>query len=148
MTDLILASLHHLAVFGLFGVFLAELTAIRPGATDAELRKAGKLDIAFGVLAAVVLVVGVLRLLYGGKGWAFYQENVWFWAKMAAFAAVGALSVYPTLKLLAWRKAERAGAPGPTDAEIRAVRRVLHLEALFFLLIPIFAAAMARHGAF
>jgi putative membrane protein len=148
MTDLVLAILHHLAVFGLFGVFFAELSAIRPGASPAELRRAGGLDIAYGALAGLVMVFGVLRLIYGGKGWGFYQDNPWFWAKMAAFAAVGVLSIYPTLKFLAWRKAERAGEPGPTDTDIKGVRRVLHLEALFFLLIPIFAAAMARNGGF
>jgi putative membrane protein len=149
MTDLWLAIAHHLLVFSLFGVFVAEFIALRPGLTAAELRRAAILDSAYGALAGLVIAAGLVRLIWGGKGWDFYADNPWFWAKMAAFAAVGLLSIYPTLRLVAWRKAGRADPDfAPTALEIKAVRRVLHLEALAFILIPVFAAAMARHGGF
>ena len=64
---------------------------------------------------------------------------------MAAFAVVGLLSIRPTMRFIAWRKAA-AGDPAfaVPDAEIRSVRVYLHAEATVFILIPIFAAIMAR----
>ena len=56
------------------------------------------------VLAMLIIVVGVGRVLFGLKGWEFYVYNWAFWAKMAAFALVGLLSIQPTIRL------HRAGA--------------------------------------
>jgi putative membrane protein len=58
---------------------------------------------------------------------------------------MGLLSFPPTRRIGAWRKAAiaDAGFAPPTD-EIMTVRRFMHWEAVVFILIPIFAALMAR----
>lgn len=61
-----------------------------------------------------------------------------FIAKMALFAAVALLSVYPTLKFLSWR------SRAPDAASVAAIRRVLHLELVGTVLILLCAALMAR----
>jgi putative membrane protein len=63
-----------------------------------------------------------------------------FWAKIASFAAIGLLSVPPTLEFIRWKKSLGA----PTDAAVRSVRRYLHIQLMLFVQLPIFAAAMAR----
>jgi putative membrane protein len=67
--------------------------------------------------------VGIARVIYGAKGYLYYIENVWFWAKMASFAAIGLLSIPPTLRFFAWRKAA-AATPDfvPVPAEIASAR--------------------------
>jgi len=145
MQDLILAIVHHLAVFTLIGIFAAEFALIRPGLAGKRLGQLGKLDLAYGAVSGVVIVVGILRVILGNAGWEFYAGNWAFWAKMAAFLVVGLLSVPPTIQILRWSKSLRADAAfTPPDAEIRATRRFVHAEALFLLFIPIFAAMIPR----
>jgi putative membrane protein len=65
---------------------------------------------------------------------------VFFWTKVGSFAVIGLLSVPPTRAFIRWRKLGTT----PNDAAIREVRRYLHIELMLFVLLPIFAAAMAR----
>jgi putative membrane protein len=146
MADLALAMLHHLAVFGLVALLAAEFALVRPGMRREAVLRVAKVDAWYGVTAALVIVVGVCRVVWSAKGWAFYQGNPYFWAKMACFAAVGILSLPPTLRFVAWRRAHRhePEAEAPTDTDVRGVRRLFMFEALFLTLVPVFAAAMAR----
>lgn len=143
MIDLLLALLHHVAVFGLVAVLAMEAMALRSPVIDAA--RLAKLDASFGGVAGLALLIGVLRAVWGGKGWAFYEANPFFWAKIGLFAAIGLLSIAPTLSIIRWRRASAADptfAP-PTD-ELKRARTWIGLEAL--LLVPLLAcaAAMAR----
>jgi putative membrane protein len=145
MTDFVLAVLHHVLVFGLAGVLAAELVSVRIGLDVAGLRRVGIIDAHYGALAVLIIIVGVLRVIYGVKGPDYYLTNHAFWAKMGAFAVVGLLSIGPTTRIFAWRRRARAD-PGylvPAE-EVRSARRFLLAEVVVFAFIPIFAAAMAR----
>lgn len=145
MPDLVLAILHHLLILSLAGLLSIEIALVRPGLGGAKLKDLGAVDAAYGATAGLILVVGFGRVYWGAKGSAFYLENPVFWAKIAAFAVVGLLSILPTIAILKWRgqvKADPAFAPLP--AEVARTRRVLVMELAVFALIPIFAAAMAR----
>lgn len=144
--DLLLAIVHHLLVFALAGVLAAELALVRPGLAGRELRLVARIDQIFGALAMAIVIVGVGRVFLGLKGWQFYAYNWAFWVKMAAFAVVGLLSIRPTMRIIAWRGAARnaTGLYVVPDAEIAGVRRLIRWEAAVFLLIPVFAAIMAR----
>ena len=146
-TDFVLASLHHLLVFGLMAILAIELVLVRPGMDAAALRRVVRIDGIYGAMAVAVILVGIGRILYGLKGWEAYSGNVWFWHKMGVFVLVGLLSIPPTIRFARWNRAAKgsAGYTAPAD-EVRAVRRFLHAEAGLFLLIPVFAAAMARYG--
>ncbi|WP_246707313.1 DUF2214 family protein [Mesorhizobium sp. NZP2077] len=68
-----------------------------------------------------------------------------FWAKMAAFGLVGLLSIIPTVRFISWNR--QAGAdPSFTvpASELASVKTYIRTETFVFLLIPVFAAAMAR----
>jgi putative membrane protein len=145
MPDLVLAILHHLLILSLAGLLSVERVLVRPGLTGSNLRILGKMDAAYGATAGLILVVGFCRVYWGAKGPAFYLENPLFWAKIAAFAVVGLLSIPPTILILRWGGRAKAD-PGftPSDADIAKVRRALGWELIVFALIPIFAAAMAR----
>ena len=149
-TDLVLAILHHLLVFSLAGIIGAEFVLIRGDLPAATIRRLVGIDRHYGIIAALVIIVGVGRILYGLKGWEFYVHSWTFWVKMAIFAVVGLLSIVPTGRFLSWNR--QAGAdPSFTvpAAELAAVRTYVRAEAFLFLLIPVFAAAMARgYGAY
>jgi putative membrane protein len=111
----------------------------------AAIRRLAGVDAWYGIAAALVLAVGLARVFLGAKGAAYYVANSLFWAKMATFAVIGAISALPTLQILAWRRATRNDPQfRPAEAKLVFVRRALFVEAGLFALLPIFAAGMAR----
>jgi putative membrane protein len=140
MLDLVLAILHHLAIFALFGVLAAEFALVKRGMSPQGVATVGTIDLSYGVLAGVIVAVGFGRAVFAAKGWTYYAHNGFFWAKIATFVLIGLLSVPPTVSFIRWRRAGEA----PTDAQVAGVRRLLHAELILFALLPIFAAAMAR----
>jgi putative membrane protein len=146
MTDLVLAIVHHLIVFALAAVLAAELALMRPAAmSPPTVKLLGRFDAAYGMLALAILVVGFIRVWYGAKGPDYYLHNHAFWAKIAAFAVVGLVSIPPTLRIAGWKKSLKADAAFmPPLPEIGKLRRWLLIEVHVFALIPIFAAMMAR----
>ena len=149
LTDLILAILHHLAIVMLIVLIAVEFALLKPGITTGNLRRVSKVDAAYGATAGLVIVVGVCRVIWGAKGADFYLSNPWFWAKMASFAAIGLLSIPPTIALLKWRKASKQDAAFvPPQNELARLRVFVHAEVVLLALVVSFAAAMARYGAF
>ena len=140
MLDLALAIGHHLLIFGLFGVLFAELIAVRRGMDAAAVARIAAVDLWYGILAGLIVIVGFSRAVFAAKGWRYYEHNGFFWAKIATFALIGLLSVPLTVRFIQWRRA----AVAPSDDQVRAVRRYLHAEVALFALLPAFAAAMAR----
>lgn len=140
MLDLILAVLHHLIVFGLVAVVLAELISVRAGMDAAAVRRVAAIDVWYGILAGLIVFVGFGRAIFAAKGWDYYAGNPFFWAKIATFVVIGLLSIPPTTAYVRWRKAGTA----PADEAVATVRRFLLLEMLLFAPLIAFAAAMAR----
>lgn len=144
-TDLFLTILHHLLVFSLAGIIAAEFVLIRNTLDASTLRRLGRVDRHYGMLAMLVIIAGLARVLYGLKGWEFYVYNWVFWAKIAAFAVVGILSIRPTMRIIAWNRQIVGNAAFKVpDDELASVRKAILAQAIVFLLIPVFAAAMAR----
>jgi len=145
--DLILAIVHHLLVFGFAAMLATGLARLRPGLAGADLIRLAKLDAGYGATAGLIVVIGVLRVIYGVKGAAYYLPNPWFWGKMATFALMGLISIRPTIAFLKWRKAQ-ATDPGfsPPDAEVATVRRYMVWQLGLLMLLVALAATMARLG--
>jgi putative membrane protein len=140
MFDLSLAISHHLLIFALFGILAAELVLVRAGFDRTSVARVARIDLWYGIVAGAIVVVGFTRAIFAAKGWAYYEHNVFFWAKMTAFVCVAVLSIMPTIKYIQWQRASIV----PSDAEIAVIRRILWAEIALFALLPIFAAAMAR----
>jgi len=143
--DWLLASFHHLAVFSLAAILSAEICLTAGTIDDRMALRLARVDAWFGIVAAIALAAGLLRLFFGAKGVDYYAANTFFWLKMALFAAVAVISIAPTFSYLVWRRRARADASfRPPAREIAWLRRALFAEAGLFALIPICAAAMAR----
>jgi len=134
----LMAFLHHVAAFGLVAALTSELVLLR-GEIAPQARRLAVFDAAVGVCAGVLVAVGLLRVFYFEKGAAYYFHNAAFIGKMALFVAMAALSIYPTLKILSWRKGARAD-----ERELRLVRRLVHTELVGIFFILLCAAMMAR----
>lgn len=141
----LMATLHHLAAFTVAATILYEFIAYQHGMSVAEARRLQRVDLAYGIAAGVVLVAGLLRVFFFEKGAGFYAQSPLFWVKMALFAAVGLLSIYPTVRFIKWNATLNAGhAPIIPDAEFKRVRLLLQLELMGLALILFAAPAMAR----
>jgi putative membrane protein len=143
--DLTFAILHHVAVFTLVGIIAAEFALLRPGLAGPRLSQLAGIDRLYGIAATVVIVIGILRVFFGGKGWQFYVASDMFWAKMLAFLIVALLSIQPTIALGRWAKALKNDPTFiPPAIELAKSRKFINAEVIVLVLIPIFAAAMAR----
>ena len=143
MLDLTLAVLHHILVFGLVAMLAIERTLLK--APVIEARRLAGLDGGYGLTTVLVLVVGVGRVIWGGKGWAFYEANPFFWAKLAIFTVIGLISILPTIAFIKWARASKADAAWQPDAAVVASARLwVGIELLLIFPLVACAAAMAR----
>ena len=127
------------------GSIIYELVAFRKDLTLAEARRIQRMDIVYGVSAAIVLIVGLLRVFNYEKGAPFYAQNLFFWTKMAGFALVALLSIYPTVRFLSWIKSlAKNELPQLTDQEVSRIKLILRLEMVGIAIILLSAALMAR----
>ena len=148
-TDLLLAALHHLLVFGLVAMLVAEAVVLRGNVDATTVRRLAGMDTGYGATAVLLLGVGTLRVIYGLKGWDFYLHNPWFHAKVGLYVLTGLLSALPTFNFLRWRRALRADPAFVPDARALArARGVVRLELIAVAAIFVLAAAMARYGGF
>jgi putative membrane protein len=132
-------------VFSLAAVLAAEWTLVRRGMAAADIRQLARVDGAYGAVAGAVVIAGVSRVIWGAKPAEFYLESTTFWLKMAAVAAVALLSIRPTIRYIGWRRAlDTDPSALPSDQAVGWARRMTNLQLAVFVLIPTFAALMAR----
>ncbi|WP_420008406.1 DUF2214 family protein [Xanthomonas sacchari] len=147
--DLLLAALHHLAMLLLIAALVAEWALLRAPLARIPLTRLVRIDAMYGVAALLILAIGALRVRYGLKGADYYLHNPWFWAKLGTFAAIGLLSLVPTLRLLRWRRqARRQPDWAPPPAQVRTLQCLLGLELALVAVLVVLAAAMARYRMF
>lgn len=140
MLDLTLACAHHLLIFIIFGTLFGEMVVLGGTLTTATIARVARLDVVYGIAAGLILIVGFGRAIFASKGWAYYSHNGFFWAKIATFALIGVVSIRPTIAFQRWRKSSTL----PDAVALKKTRMALHVELTLFILLPIFAAAMAR----
>jgi putative membrane protein len=105
-------------MFSLAGILAFEIGVIRLDMKREDLVRVGRVDLWYGIIAGAIVVIGFSRAVFAAKGWAYYSINMFFWGKMTAFAAVGLLSVAPTIRIIRWRRAlagDAAFAPAAAD---------------------------------
>lgn len=143
--DALLAYLHYISIFTLIVFLTAEAVVLRPDMTPEIRKRLGRYDAVYGVAAVAVVVTGVLRVIYGAKGYAFYVHNPVFHIKIGLFILVGLLSIVPTINILRWKKQGKT-LPDfvPTPSEIAKTRRWVMVESHLIIFIPLAAVLMAR----
>ena len=145
LTDAVLAWFHFLLAFVLVGALVAEAFILRLPVDGRVARLLARVDLFYRISAGLLIVAGVSRVVWGAKGWAYYQSQPFFWAKMAAFAIVGLISILPTMTFLRWSRAAKASpAFAVGEAEVKRVRRLVVAETHVIAFLLLFAVLMAR----
>ncbi|MBD2838521.1 DUF2214 family protein [Pseudomonas sp. JM0905a] len=145
MGQAVAAYLHFLSIFALFALLVLEHRLFKLPLDLERARSLVRIDIAYGLAAGVVLLTGLARVVWYGKGLDYYLHNSMFHAKMGLFALIALLSGFPTFVFLNWRNALKAGqVPPVSPGKAKAVIMVIRLELLLALLLPLFAVLMAR----
>ncbi|MFP4007465.1 MAG: DUF2214 family protein [Spirulinaceae cyanobacterium] len=141
----ITAYLHYSSFMLAFAALTVESLTLQPGLSVAQAWRLAIADGVYGISATTVLVTGVLRVLYFGKGTEYYLHNPFFWIKIGLFLVVGLLSLYPTISFLLWLKPIRQNQPPKLEkAQVQRLTWLIRGELLGLFLIPFFAAVMAR----
>jgi putative membrane protein len=139
LSYIIFRYLHFLAILILAGCLVIENMAIARQISAEDARNLAKVDAAFGISALLVFLFGLTLWLWVGKPAEFYSANPLFHFKLALFAGMGLLSIYPTVFFLRHRK-----LPAGTVAVPPSVIWLLRSELVVLLLIPVLAVLMAR----
>ncbi len=102
-------------------------------------------DVVYGVAALLLLLSGLLRVLYLGQGSEFYTQNPIFWIKITIFIGVGLLSLYPTFTYILWAiPLSKGELPKVDSILVERITKIINIELIGFIMIPLFATLMAR----
>lgn len=141
----IAAYVHYLSFMLIVGALTVERLTLKPDLTLGDAWKVAIADGVYGISATLVLITGVLRVLYFGQGTPYYLHNPVFYAKVALFFGIGLLSLYPTVSFLPWIAGLRQGkVPSLPPHRVNQLNRIITIELVGFLLIPLLAAMLAR----
>jgi putative membrane protein len=142
----VMATLHHIFAFMLTACLIYEFVAYRKRLSVEEARRIQRMDLVYGISAGLLIVVGLLRVYFFEKGSNYYFHNYLFWTKMALFAIIGLLSIYPTIRYIKWNPfLDENRAPEIPVKEFERIRLILWLELVGIALI-LFAAPMMARG--
>lgn len=144
-SDALLAYFHFIAIIGMAAMLSATFAALAQRDSAAGLRRLKRLDGMYGLFAILTLASGVVRLLWGAKGSAFYLSNPVFHTKLSLFVLAGLLSIYPTVQYFKW--ADSATADGgfrPPAEGVARVRKLIVTQLVLLAAIPLAATLMAR----
>ncbi|MBO2930595.1 DUF2214 family protein [Metapseudomonas otitidis] len=145
MADAIAAYLHYLSIFLLFALLVLEHRLFKLPLDLDRARSLMRIDIAYGITASLVLATGLARVLWFGKGSAYYLHNSLFHAKVGLFVLVALLSTFPTVVFLGWRNSIKAGQVpvlSPRTGKLLVI--TLRAELTLLLVLPLLGALMAR----
>lgn len=141
----ITAYLHYLSFMVAFGALVVESQNL---SKDINLEAAWKVVIAdaiYGLSAVTILITGVLRVIYFGKGTDYYLSSPVFYTKVGIFILVSLLSLYPTFSFLSWIKNLRNNQPPQMELpQLQRLSWLIRGELFGFALIPLLAAVLAR----
>jgi putative membrane protein len=143
--DAALAWLHFTFAFILVSAIVAELFILRLPVDGRVARLLLRVDLFYGVSSVLIILAGVSRVIWGAKGWEYYQAQPFFWAKIATFAVIGLISILPTRTFIRWNKAAGANPSfAAPEAEVKSMRRFVMFETHLVVLLLLFASLMAR----
>jgi len=89
---------HYLSILAITGCLAAERTIVQADMTVEEEETIVKIDLVYGLMAALLIVSGFARASNFGKGGEFYIREILFWVKMASAGIWGGLSLFPSRK--------------------------------------------------
>jgi putative membrane protein len=140
-TEILLRYLHFLSILAIAGTLTAELTLLKSSLTRKEIGRIAAVDGIYGLFSIVLLAAG-LTLWLGGytKPAVYYSQNWVFLTKLGLVAAMGILSIHPTIFFLRKRK----GIPDEMVTIPPSVLWSVRVEVMLLVIIPFLAGLMSR----
>lgn len=136
---------HFLGIFGLVAGLSVQLTLLSPVNGPDDIRRFLRAGRAAGLSAAVLILMGLARVIWFEKGMDFYLGNVFFWLKMLCLL-IGIILSLQTGRLFDLVVGSRA-----TDAEVQIasnqlqrLKRLIHWQLVVMGLMVVLAVWMAR----
>lgn len=137
---------HYFAFFALTAALVLQIALLTDSPTIEIAKRIQRADRVYGLMALLVLVMGLLRVLYFEKGVDYYFGNTYFIIKILLFVLVGLMSIYPTVTYLRWNKFIKTGkVPELSVESTLKLRRVMHYQLIGIMGI-LFCASMMAHG--
>lgn len=141
----VVAYLHYLSFMVIYAALAVENQTFKQELSAAEAWRVAIADGIYGLSATTVLITGILRVFYFGKGSGFYASNPVFWTKVGLFFFVAVLSLYPTFSFISWfRDLRNNNVPQIGRAQAHWISNLIKVELVGFAIIPLLGALMAR----
>lgn len=145
LLDATLSFLHFTALLILSGALSAEAFVLRLPVRAQVVRLLVRIDVFYWLSVVLLLAAGVARVFLGYKGHAFYLSSLTFWAKLALYVLIVAISIQPTRRYLAWTRALRSDEDSsPPADEVLSVRKLVMAELHVLVLVVLAAVLMTR----
>jgi putative membrane protein len=145
IADAMLSTAHFIAVFLLIAALAIEFSLLRGPLNAESIKRLAMADRGYGMAAVLVIAAGVSRVYFGLKDESYYFQLHSFWTKIGVFVLVGLISIWPTIRILAWARASKGNAAfTPPPGEVKALLRLVIVQACLIVLIVVNAALMAR----
>lgn len=143
--ELIIPYLHFLSIMVLMGSLITEHLFLKPSITKEQIKSLATVDLIYGISAILVLATGLLRWFVYGKGYDFYISTPLFHIKLTLFFVLGILSIFPTIKILKWKKSVKNNIePDITEKSVKRLLMFIRIELLILAIIPLLAVMIAR----
>lgn len=141
---------HYLSLFVMVGSVVTERLTVRPNMSDEEEDRLAIADTTYGVASLLLAYTGYLRCTADwGKGFDYYAHEPVFWLKILFVSIFGAVSFFPTTKIVQRIIAKRSGTLVPmSDKLAERMTSLINAELLMLGSIPLTATFMARGVAY
>lgn len=140
-TEIFLRYIHFISIFVIVATLTAEHLLLKKQMTRSEISRIARIDALYGIAAVSLLAAGLTLWLGSyGKPAIYYNKNWIFHLKIGLFAAVGLLSVYPTIFFIKRRK----GNPDEIVNIPVKIHWLIRIELILVAIIPLLAGLMAR----
>ncbi len=144
LSTVVLPWLHYVTMLMMAGAAVAELYLLRLPATADTVRLLPRVDLFYGINAIGVLVTGVLRMYYGGKGADYYWSNGLMHGLLTAYVIAFAVSLVPTLRFRRWSRTLSAGGGLPSPMVVRKTMPLVHIQLTLIALMALLITLVAR----
>jgi putative membrane protein len=141
----VVAYFHYAGFMVSFAALAVEALTLKREMSLSDAWKIAIADGLYGISATIILLTGILRVLYFGKGTDYYLNNWAFYLKIGIFIGISLVSLYPTFSFIGWIKGLRQNSiPSLEASQFNRLTWMIRTELLGFISIPLFAAMMAR----
>lgn len=143
--NILIPYLHYIGIMALMGSLISEHLILKPSLKKDQIKSLATVDLIYGLSAILVLATGLLRWFVYGKGYDFYMSTPLFHIKLTLFIIMGILSIFPTIKILKWKKQIKRGEePEITEKVVKKLLMFIRIELLIIAIIPLLAVLIAR----